>query len=183
MRGRCRRRTWSWFSPGSNAGTEATGTFRRMSCTRNFRSSAAFSASRSRGGRDSTDGCRRSMSSFGSGSSSGTSGAKPATRGCRRPAPTSRERERCRGRSAARMGVRVQGRQGVSVQALRSTARRPRSRRAFGVAALDEKRTSRGVDVTYSRVRIGSVSPAAAPSIRTPQTASIRAICPAVCPL
>ena len=25
--GRCRRRTWSWFSPGSSAGTEAAGTF------------------------------------------------------------------------------------------------------------------------------------------------------------
>src|SRR5262245_9619353 len=56
-------------------------------------------------------------------------------RGCPWPGPPSREGERGRGRAAARMDLRVQGREAVSVQALRSTARGPGSRGPAGVSA------------------------------------------------
>ena len=105
---RCRRRTSSSFSPGSNAGTEASGTFRRMSCTRTFRSSAAFKASRSRVGRDCIDGCGRSTSSFAEWKLAGDEWRETRDRvvvlGRVR---LRRQVERCHRRSTARMGVRL----------------------------------------------------------------------------
>jgi hypothetical protein len=72
------------------------------------------------------------MSSFGSGSSPGTSGAKPATEWLS-SAGSDFAGKRAVSRSISHTdGVRVQGRQGVSVQALRST------QEALEAAGLEE---------------------------------------------